>query len=107
MKILDYFAAGVPVVTTAKGAEGLGLVDGRDALIRDSYDSITDAVECLLRDSHHASALGARGRQFAAALDWRSIGQRYRDLFVAHSMLHSPRAACRPDSGKGRTEAIG
>jgi glycosyltransferase involved in cell wall biosynthesis len=87
MKILDYFAAGVPVVTTPKGAEGLDLVDGRDALIRDGYDSIADAVACLLQDGRRASALGARGRQFAAALDWLSIGKRYRDLFVARSML--------------------
>lgn len=104
MKILDYFAAGVPVVTTAKGAEGLDLVDGRDALIRDSYDSIADAVECLLRDRHRASALGARGRQFAAALDWLSIGQRYRDLFLARSMLPEDLLLCTTESAGARME---
>jgi glycosyltransferase involved in cell wall biosynthesis len=102
MKILDYFAAGVPVVTTAKGAEGLDLVDGRDALIRDSYDSIADAVECLLRDGHRASALGARGRQFAAALDWLVIGQRYRGLFLARSMLPEDLSACTTESAGAR-----
>jgi glycosyltransferase involved in cell wall biosynthesis len=56
-------------------------------LIRDSYDSIADAVASLLQEPERAAALGAQGRQFAAALDWLSIGQRYRDLFSARSIL--------------------
>jgi len=87
MKILDYLAAGLPVVTTAKGAEGLDLVDDRDALIRDSYDSMADAVALLLRNTDYAAALGARGRQFVAGLDWLSIGRRYREVLRSRSIL--------------------
>lgn len=87
MKLLDYFAAGVPVVTTSKGAEGLDLADGREAMIRDSSESIADAVVGLLQDPAQAAALAARARRFAVARDWLSIARCYRDLYAASSML--------------------
>lgn len=82
MKILDYFAAAVPVVSTSKGVEGLGLVDGRQVLIRDGFDDFSDAVADLLCDRVKSRALGAAGRRYVEQLDWLKIARRYVDLFA-------------------------
>ncbi len=48
LKLLEAFAAGVPVVTTAKGAEGLDVVDGEHVLLReDEADLAAGAAEVL------------------------------------------------------------
>jgi glycosyltransferase involved in cell wall biosynthesis len=44
LKILEAFAVGRSVVSTAKGAEGLDAVDGRDLLIRESPEAIAQGV---------------------------------------------------------------
>ena len=43
-KIVQAISYGVPTVTTAFGAEGIGLKDGSSALIRESASDIADAV---------------------------------------------------------------
>jgi glycosyltransferase involved in cell wall biosynthesis len=47
LKILEAFAAGCPVISTSKGAEGLTAEDGKQLLIRDSADTIVEAVHHL------------------------------------------------------------
>lgn len=49
-KILEAGASAVPVVTTALGAEGLDLVDGYHAIIRDTPEGFAAAVVQLLSD---------------------------------------------------------
>jgi glycosyltransferase involved in cell wall biosynthesis len=44
LKILEAFAVGRPVVTTAKGAEGIEAVDGEHLLIREDPEAMADAV---------------------------------------------------------------
>lgn len=44
LKILEAFAAGCPVVSTAKGAEGIEAEDGEHLLIRDAVESLTEGV---------------------------------------------------------------
>ncbi|MCL1463492.1 glycosyltransferase family 4 protein [Argonema galeatum] len=44
LKILEAFAAGCPVVSTAKGAEGLKAKDGEHLLIRDKMEEIVEGV---------------------------------------------------------------
>ena len=60
-KIGEALAAGLPVVTTPIGAEGMGLEDGRTALIADSPASFAEAVVRLCTDAAlhaHISAWG-------------------------------------------------
>ena len=40
LKILEAFASGCPVITTAKGAEGINAIDGKHLLIRNTPDEI-------------------------------------------------------------------
>ncbi len=81
MKLLDYFAAGVPVVSTRKGAEGLPLEDGQEILLRDEPDAFSKAVLDVLRQDGLADSLRMRAGEFAAGLDWSHIAEGYRRLF--------------------------
>ena len=81
MKILDYFAAGVPVVSTAKGCEGLPLTDGQELLIRDDWDAFADSVGDLIEHAGKRAALAERATAFVEQLDWLEIARRYDRLF--------------------------
>ena len=48
MKILEYFAAGIPVVATSKGAEGIEVISGKEIIIEDALDRLVDAVINLI-----------------------------------------------------------
>lgn len=78
LKILEAAACGVPVVSTAVGAEGLGFADGIEILLRDDAEGFARAVAGLLSDP------GARRQQAAAArakvergFAWREIGKAF------------------------------
>ncbi len=62
LKILEAMAAGVPVVTTSVGAEGLGLEHDRDAWIGESDDELSAGVLSLLSDPPRARALARAAR---------------------------------------------
>ena len=61
VKILDYLARGLPVVTTPFGARGIDLKDGCHALIRE-VDLFPAAVERLRCEPDLAAAIAAEGR---------------------------------------------
>jgi glycosyltransferase involved in cell wall biosynthesis len=65
-KVTDALAAGVPVVTTTIGAQGLDLVHGRDALIADAPDAFAEAVSALFDDPARAAAIGLAGQAVVA-----------------------------------------
>lgn len=81
MKILDYFAAGVPVVSTAKGCEGIPVSDGVELLIRDDWDGFAAAIIELLEDDARREAIRRSAEKFVERLDWSAIGKRYDELF--------------------------
>lgn len=81
MKILDYFAAGLAVVSTQKGCEGLPVNDGRELLVRDDWDAFARAVAELLEDGEQRRKLAERGHEFARRLSWSEIAGRYDRLF--------------------------
>jgi glycosyltransferase involved in cell wall biosynthesis len=64
VKVLDALAAGVPVVTTSRGNEGIGAVAGRDLEVGDSAEEMAARIDGLLRDPERRSALGRAGRSF-------------------------------------------
>lgn len=80
MKILDYFAAGVPVVSTAKGIEGIPVRDGVEARIADDIDVLCAAAEELLRRPEAARRQVERASAFVEALDWQAVTRRYLPL---------------------------
>jgi glycosyltransferase involved in cell wall biosynthesis len=64
VKVLDAMAAGVPVVTTTYGNEGIGAVDGEDLLIADSPEDFASEVISLLADETLRRRIGERGKEF-------------------------------------------
>jgi len=60
-KIGQSMSLGLPLVTTAIGAEGMGLEDGRQALICDDPEGFADAVVRLYRDEELWRSISENG----------------------------------------------
>jgi glycosyltransferase involved in cell wall biosynthesis len=64
-KVTQSLAAGLPVVTTRIGAEGLDVSDGREMLIRDDPKGFASALVRLYRDDGLWRELSAAGQRLA------------------------------------------
>ena len=62
VKLLEAFAAGIPVVSTRIGAEGLAAEDGRFCALADSPEDFAAHVTELLADPRAAAAMATRAR---------------------------------------------
>jgi glycosyltransferase involved in cell wall biosynthesis len=60
VKLLEAFAAGLPVVSTRVGAEGLATKDGELCALADDPAGFAQRVIALLRDPEKAAAMAAR-----------------------------------------------
>jgi glycosyltransferase involved in cell wall biosynthesis len=81
IKIMEGLAAGLPVVATTVGAEGLGLVDGEHLLIADSAEEFAAAVREVISDQGLRQRLSASGRDLVLAeYGWA----RAADVFMEH-----------------------
>jgi len=83
MKIIDCFAAGLPVISTSKGIEGIPVINGEHALVLDDWDAIITAVADLIAHPQKAKELAQRGRRLAESMDWRAVGGRYLSVYAA------------------------
>ncbi|ASJ10307.1 hypothetical protein A3L12_02845 [Thermococcus sp. P6] len=64
LKMLDYMAAGLPIVTTKIGAEGLDLVNGKHAIIIDDVnDEFIRSIEYLIENPKIRKKLGHNTRK--------------------------------------------
>ncbi|MFL5887277.1 MAG: glycosyltransferase family 4 protein [Thermoleophilaceae bacterium] len=63
LKVLEAFAAGLPVVSTAKGVEGLDVVAGEHYVAAESNDDFVSALAHLCSDRAARVRLTDRGRQ--------------------------------------------
>lgn len=71
LKILEAFAAGVPVVSTGLGAEGLRLRG--EVVVADEGRAFAEAIVGLVRDEDRQRALGEAGRRlYEQEYNWRS-----------------------------------
>ncbi len=83
MKIIDCFAAGLPVISTSKGIEGIPVVNGREAIISDDWLSMANEIMALAESKEYRDRLSTAALEFAAEMDWKSIAKRYLDIFSA------------------------
>ncbi|MEM1110342.1 MAG: glycosyltransferase family 4 protein [Pseudomonadota bacterium] len=57
IKLLEAMALGLPIVSTAKAAEGLEVADGEHLLLAETDSALADAADRLLRDPDFAATL--------------------------------------------------
>jgi polysaccharide biosynthesis protein PslH len=74
LKILEALAAGVPVISTAEGAEGLAVQPNRDFLLAQDCGQWLPLLESLLEE-RRAEALRQAGLELIhSRYDWQTIG---------------------------------
>ncbi|HZN13884.1 MAG TPA: glycosyltransferase [Acidimicrobiales bacterium] len=75
VKALEAMASGRPVVGTTIGLEGLGVIDGEHAMVRDDPAEMAAAIVTLLRDDATAARIAAAARRHVEArFTWTRIG---------------------------------
>lgn len=91
LKILEAWAAGVPVVATTVGAAGLDGIDGTHLLLRDDADAFADAVVSLLTDSARGATLAENARRLAESrYDWTAVGATLTGLLTRVGAVNQP-----------------
>ncbi len=83
MKIIDCFAAGLPVVSTSKGIEGIPAVNGREAFICNDWQSMTNSILELAGSKELRDQLSSAALEFTSGMDWKSLAKRYLDIYSA------------------------
>jgi len=83
VKLLEAFAAGIPVVSTRVGAEGLGSNDGEFCALADDAAGFATRVVGLLRDPAKAEAMAGRARaEVEEKWDMAAITRRLVESYV-------------------------
>src|SRR5215831_9334673 len=76
LKIYEMMAMGVPVVSTAIGAEGLPIRHGEHLLIADTADEQVSAICALLRDPARADLLAANALRYVQEhCSWDAVAE--------------------------------
>jgi polysaccharide biosynthesis protein PslH len=82
LKILEAMAAGIPVVSTALGAEGIDVTNEKDTLIAESPADFVSAIAKLAASPGIVQSLSAGGRALVKSLyDWPALGEK---LYEVH-----------------------
>ena len=84
LKVLEALAAGLPLVSTAQGVSGLGVVDQRDYLAGETADEQARALARVLGEPQTAASLGTHGRQYVlGAHDWGAVAQHLQSVYLS------------------------
>jgi glycosyltransferase involved in cell wall biosynthesis len=83
LKILEALAAGVPVVSTRVGAEGLHLEPGRHFTPADGPEAMARGILQLIRDPDAARRQAAAGREAVLErYDWSGLADKLEDVWL-------------------------
>jgi glycosyltransferase involved in cell wall biosynthesis len=83
LKIYESMAAGVPVVSTSVGAEGLVFNNGSNILIADDPGAFAEACIELLQDAPRRRALAAAARDMVASgFSWERVTDRLEQILL-------------------------
>jgi glycosyltransferase involved in cell wall biosynthesis len=84
LKIMESLSAGLPIVSTSVGAEGLVLENGRDILLADDAASFAQAVLRLLQDDALRREMAERGMQRVQSdFSWKQSGARLFEMLAS------------------------
>lgn len=87
LKILEAFAAGVPVISTALGAEGLAVTAGVDILLANDAAQFHASINQLNNASARESLVAAGRHLVEKQYDWQNLGAA---LFALHASRVGP-----------------
>ncbi len=83
LKVLEAMAAGIPVVSTRAGAEGIAVEDGENLLLADKAADFAAKVVDVLTNVSLARHLATQGRKLVEdQYDWRLITPKLEDLHL-------------------------
>ena len=80
LKVIQYMAAGLPVVSSDVGANSDVVIDGKTCFLVNSPDSWCDAVEKLVASEELRTSMGAAGR--------RKVEENHGEELVATRAIH-------------------
>jgi polysaccharide biosynthesis protein PslH len=82
LKILEYMAAGKPIISTNIGAEGIPLRSRENAILLDNVDSnFIDSIQDLLSNETVARELGLAAQHLSKNFSWKCIGKSLYDYY--------------------------
>lgn len=80
LKMLDYLAAGLPIVTTSIGAQGLPIRDEEHAVVRNDPDGMKTAVRELAVDDQRRGQIAMAGHKLGEQFAWSRLLKGYDDV---------------------------
>lgn len=85
LKILEAMAAGVPVISTTLGAEGLHVADDVDIALADTTQAMCDALDALMdNETYRLEMIEAARDLVRKQYDWSALGAA---LYSSHEKL--------------------
>jgi polysaccharide biosynthesis protein PslH len=89
LKIFEAMAAGIPVVSTSIGAEGLPAVDGETILIADTAEDFADRCVRLLERPGEAAAISSKALQLIQSrFSWEQVARLF-EAILSDSLVNS------------------
>jgi glycosyltransferase involved in cell wall biosynthesis len=82
LKVLTFMAAGLPTVSTSKGAEGIQYTNGHDIIISDNAEDFVKNMIGLLSNPPRMKTLGGNSRELMLKkYDWNVIGKELNNAY--------------------------
>ena len=86
-KVLEAMAAGIPVVTSSIGIDGINVEDGKHVIIANNLLQWNSGILNLLCDSELCRQLSINGREYIAAnYDWNIL---INDYFLSFNSIEN------------------
>lgn len=84
IKILDYLNMGLPIVSTAKGMEGIDVNNYDEAIVVDDInENFISAIDFLAKNKDKREKIGLNARKLAKKFDWNKIGEKLNNLYFS------------------------
>lgn len=106
LKVLEAMAAGKAIVATRLGAEGLDLVDGREAVLADEPEAMARAIVALAGDGARRAELGRAARSRAERdYGWEGLVRGMEGVYALTPRPPLPLSRARGPGGEGYSPA--